>query len=379
MNTNFKKLRAAFIGGGSNSEIGFVHKNALDISQRYSLESACFSTNKKINFTTGNMFGIPNNKIYENIDQLLINEQSNLDVVIILTPTDRHYENIMKVLEYNIPVVSEKSLAMNAQEVKKIKQKLLIKKNSLSITYNYTGYPMVRELKKFISKKMIGQVNQFLIEMPQDSLLKVDNKNKKSHVKSWRLKKFSIPMIYFDLGSHIHSIIAFILNKKIKKVLCVSNNYGHFRDIDDDVHCLLELDRNCLGNIWFSKSALGNNNGLKIRIYGNKGSVEWYQEHPDHFLYSDKFGQKQIINLSSNLVKVASQKRYNRFKPGHPTGFVEAFANYYEDIARKLQRKNTIKSHIYGYVLGIDEAENGIKFIESMYLSKKKRKWINVS
>ena len=122
-----------------------------------------------------------------------------------------------------------------------------------------------------------------------------------------------------------------------------------------------------VGNIWFSKSALGQNNGLKLRIFGNKGAVEWYQENPDHFFYYDKYGSKIEINQSSPLLNISNSKRYQRFKPGHP-GFVEAFANYYEDIAMSLENKKKQNS----YTLGIETAEEGLKFVESAFLSSKK-------
>ena len=369
-----KKFNVAFIGGGINSEIGLVHKNALDITQKFSLLAGCFSKDRKINKLSGEFFKIRNENIFENLEQLLTQASSQLDALIILTPTNMHFDNIKTILKYKIPIISEKSLVLKSKEINEIKKLINNSNTFLTVTYNYTGYSMIREIQDFIKKGKLGRINKFLIEMPQDSYLRLDQRNNKLKIKRWRLQKYEIPMIFYDLGMHIHSLIKFLFNKKLSSVLSITKQSGNFNKIDDDVHCLLKMKDTSVGNIWFSKSALGQNNGLKLRIFGNKGAVEWYQENPDHFFYYDKYGSKIEINQSSPLLNISNSKRYQRFKPGHPTGFVEAFANYYEDIAMSLENNKKQNS----YTLGIETAEEGLKFVESAFLSSKKNVWVQI-
>ena len=119
---------------------------------------------------------------------------------------------------------------------------------------------------------------------------------------------------------------------------------------------------------------MGFNNGLKIRIFGQKGSIEWYQENPDQFWFCDRYGRRNLMNQSSAELNVSNQKRYQRFKPGHPSGFLEAFANYYDDIADSLSRKKKLST----FSLGLDTAENGIKFVESAFSSSKINNWVKL-
>ena len=369
-----KKYKVAFLGGGINSEIGLVHKNALDITQKFSLISGCFSRDSNINKLSGNFFKLPREMIYKNLDQMIENVGTELDAMIILTPTNQHFDNIKKIMHNKIPIISEKSLVTSMKEINELKKLRNNSKSFLVITYNYTGYPMIREIQDFIKRGCLGNIFNFLIEMPQDSFIRLNKNNNKINIKKWRLKKYKIPMIFYDLGMHVHSLIEFLLNSQIKKVLCKTNQFGNFKTIDDNVHCLIELKNKSIGNIWFSKSALGFNNGLKIRIFGQKGSIEWYQENPDQFWFCDRYGRRNLINQSSAELNISNQKRYQRFKPGHPSGFLEAFANYYDDIADSLSRKKKLST----FSLGLDTAENGIKFVESAFSSSKINNWVKL-
>ena len=158
-----------FIGGGINSEIGLVHKNALDITQKFSLLAGCFSKDRKINKLSGEFFKIRNENIFENLELLLTQASSKLDALIILTPPNLHFDNIKTILKYKIPIISEKSLVLKSKEINEIKKLLNNSNTFLTVTYNYTGYSMIREIQDFIKKGKLGRINKFLIEMPQDS------------------------------------------------------------------------------------------------------------------------------------------------------------------------------------------------------------------
>ena len=191
---------------------------------------------------------------------------------------------------------------------------------------------------------------------------------------SWRLKDYEIPTIYLDLGTHLHDLISFLIAKKPIEATALNKRYGHF-DVVDDVRGVVNYEDGITANYWFSKSALGHTNGLKIQVYGTKGSAFWYQMEPEYLYLCDNKGNKNIIERGNTDCLVANLERYNRFKAGHPAGFVEAFANYYYDIADLLLGINNNEK---GYIFGIGDAIEGLKMLEAMTLSSKSKKWIQI-
>jgi predicted dehydrogenase len=233
---------------------------------------------------------------------------------------------------------------------------------------------MIRELKELIKNNFLGQIIHIDVQMPQESFLKVDKNNNPLKPQEWRLKDYEIPTIYLDLGTHLHDLISFLIGKKPIEVTALNKSYGYF-DVVDDVRGVVNYEDGISANYWFSKSALGHTNGLKLHIYGKKGSAFWYQLEPEYLYLYDNKGNKSILERGSVNCLIANLDRYNRFKAGHPVGFIEAFANYYYDIADYLLKINNNEK---GYVFGIDDAIEGLMLLEAMDRSSKKRDWENV-
>ncbi len=369
-----------FIGGSINSAVGTVHKIASQMDGKFKLVAGCFSRNPDINIATGDKWGIEPNRIYNNWQQLLENEKGNIDAVVILTPTPDHGNIIEKALECQYSVISEKALVESVYEATKIKNLLTSHNGFLTVTYNYTGYPVVRELKKIINSGQLGKINQVLVEMPQEGFIKVGKDDKPVVPQSWRLKDYEIPTLSLDLGVHVHNLIRFLLQEEAVEVCSVENRYGFFKQIVDDIHAIAKFSNNIICNIWYSKSAPGYRNGLRIRIFGSDGSAEWYQMNPEDLIVCDKRGRKNIIHRGSNEVELLNEVRYNRFKAGHPSGFIEAFANLYCDIYDSLYHYINISKHNYlnEYTFGIDDAIKGLVFLNAMHISFKEKKWISI-
>ena len=191
---------------------------------------------------------------------------------------------------------------------------------------------------------------------------------------AWRLKDTTIPKISLDLGSHLHNMILFLTGKNPLRIMADQTTFGLFPQIIDNVYALAQYPDNMKAQIWFSKTALGSRNGLKLRLYGSKGSAEWLQLDPETLKLSDVYGNVNLMDRTTN-VQVANQARYNRFKAGHPAGFIEAFANYYKDIADSLSQYLSTGKFNSTYVFDIDASCAGLSMMQAAAKSAKSGCW----
>ncbi len=371
-------FKLGFIGGSTRSAIGLTHYLASRMDNYFVLEAGCFSRNSNNNNYTAKEWNVDKSRTYDNWQDLLENETRKLDAIVILTPTPDHFTIISKALELGYPVISEKSLATNSHEAETIKSLLEKNKGFLSVTYNYSGYPMLRELKHRIEKGEFGQLLHTQIEMPQEGFIRENQNGSHNLPQEWRQKDLSIPGITLDLGTHCHHLISFLTNGyKPLEAISDQAQYGFLPNVIDDVSALIKYENNFRANVWFSKSSIGHRNGLKVRIYGSKASAEWLQEDSEKLSINYVDGQKTIVDRSS-ISEVASNHRYNRFKVGHPSGFIEAFSNLYKDIALDLDFYFKNIEQNSRYVFGIEHALEGLYLFEAMQESLKTKSWTSV-
>lgn len=372
-----KAYRIAFVGGGLNSAVGMTHKIASQMDGHFRLAAGAFSKDSEMNKKTAEEWGVQENRLYENYCELFEKEKGKIDAIVILTPTDTHKKIILEALEAGYPVISEKSLATSYQDGLAIEKMVDEKKAFFCITYNYTGYPMVRELKRLIANGKFGKIQQIQIEMPQEGFIRLNAKGEPPRPQAWRLKDRTIPTISLDLGTHLHNMILFLTNEKPLEILSDQDTFGLFNQIVDNVNCIVKYTHGMKAQIWFSKTALGERNGLRFRIYGNKGSAEWYQMDPENLKICDIRGNCSTIDRTSD-VEIANQPRYNRFKAGHPAGFIEAFANHYSDIATCLTQYLEHGCYSSEYIFGIKPSLEGLQMMQIASESAKDKEWKKV-
>lgn len=369
-----KVLKLAIVGGGLGSAVGYTHLIASQMDHRWKIVAGCFSRDKKINEDTVKSWNLEGIRLHYNWKELLEGEVNKIDAVVILTPTPNHYEMVSYAIDCGHYVICEKSLTTNLKEALSIKDKIIKQNGYLAVTFNYTGYPMVRELKNTILLGKLGQINQIHIEMPQESFARLGQDRKKPTPQSWRLKDYEIPSVSLDLGSHAVQMIEYLISETPDYLYATQSSYGWFSEVIDDVSSILHFKSGCKAVIWYGKSAIGHRNGLRVRVYGSEGSAEWYQMEPEFLHYYDIYGCHTIIDRGSH-VTVANQDRYNRFKSGHPAGFLEAFANIYVDIADQILNKNSsVKSNG-----NITEAISNLKTLEMINISANEKKPIQFS
>jgi predicted dehydrogenase len=238
---------------------------------------------------------------------------------------------------------------------------------------------MLRELKVMIGAGRLGKIQQIHIEMPQEGFAKLNRDHSPMIPQSWRLRDFeTVSAVSLDLGVHVHSIVRFLTGAAPTKVVARAESLGNFSDIVDNVNCLALYDNELSCNIWFGKVALGERNGLRVRVFGEIGSAEWRQEYPEELKLADVYGNRTVIDRGNNNVEIASQARYTRFKVGHPAGFIEALANFYWDVGDLLDRRAGGLPLDDFKIYSVDAALEGLKMMEAITLSSQSSKWENI-
>jgi predicted dehydrogenase len=373
-----EKLRLAFLGGAVNSAVGRAHRDAIELDQKFDLVAGCFSRREDINRNTAVQYRVDQDRCYDSLETLLSKESNSIDALVVLTPTQQHKHQVIAALQSGIPVICEKALAGSSAETHEIG---LARGNSgfLAVTYNYTGYPMLREIRSMVEGGIFGELQQIHIEMPQETFLRLKRDGTPMTPQDWRLQDGSVPTVSLDLGVHVHSLLHFLTQRAPEEACATSQSYGNFPPIIDNVHAMVRCAGGLHCSMWYGKTALGQRNGLRFRLYGSKASIEWTQEFPEIAHFFDRTGRKQVIDRASPDVAVANDLRYERFKAGHPAGFIEAFANYYSDLADALhQRKANALIQSRPYVLGLEQADEGLRLLEAFEESRRLQKWVAV-
>lgn len=322
--------------------------------------------------------GDPFNNTYDDWQELIIKGRHLFDAIVLLTPTPHHAEVLKELLQRNIPIICEKALVSGPKEVIEISKVYKPEKNFLAVTFNYSGYAMVRELKHLLKNGKLGDIQKIHLEMPQEGFKRPpDIAGRKSSPQPWRLKDYEVPTICLDLGVHLHHLSSFLLGKEPISTIAQFANHSEYPGLIDDVQMLLRYPENITGSMWMSKTAIGNRNGLKVRVYGTSGSATWFQLNPDELELNFNDGRREILDRASQC-EYAGQFRYNRMKPGHPTGFVEAFANLYQDIHIALTGFLNNKEYSNEYVFGYEHAALGLQLFKAATLSEKSGSWHNL-
>jgi predicted dehydrogenase len=367
-------LRLGFIGGALDSAVGYTHLTASRLDGYFRVDAGCFSRCGEQNERTAKVYGVSPERCYSDWLTLLEQEKGQVDALVILTPTPSHAEIVTSAIEAGYPVICEKALATSADECIQIESAVKANRGYLAVTYNYSGYPMVRELRRMISEGHFGSLQQIQIEMPQEGFLRIN-----ASPQEWRRKDYAVPTVSLDLGVHVHHLVDF-LSGGLKPISLVGEHasYGQVRGIVDNVYCIARYENDLRVQAWWGKTALGHRNGLRVRVYGEKASAEWYQMDPEILNWADNDGHLYRLDRGSSDAKLAQEPRYNRFKAGHPSGFIEALASLYTDFAEQLSGLKSGSFMPSPYVYGVEQALEGIRMMEAIDNSFSLREWVSV-
>jgi len=340
-------IKLGFLGGGADSIAGRVHLIASEMDRKFKVIGGIFSKDKEKSKRSADIYNV---KHFDSLEEMA----SEVDIIVILTPTPLHHKNLKEVLKYDVGIIVDKPLLTSTKEAKDLdfKDKFVV------VTHNYSGYPLVREIKALYENKILGEIKKIKINMAQESFFKPLKEN---YPQEWRKKDYSLPTIVLDLGVHTYHLAKFIVNKNFSPIFYEKNSFSSLGVIDDVI--TLAKGDDFLVELSFSKVSLGNTNPLFIEVYADKAGVKWTQDDFENLYITYKDGKKEIINRS-NAKFEASKKRYQRMAPGHPSGFIDAFANLYSDIYDAFiefkQKKDFKNRFIYDYKHSLES----LKFFE---------------
>jgi predicted dehydrogenase len=370
--------RVAILGGSIFSAVGRAHISALSMINDVQIAGGCFSRDIEKNRDSALFYGISKDNTYVNFEEL-IQRRNEYDIVSVLTPTDQHHNQIEKLLLAGVNVISEKSLDTSSTGAKKLGETATQNGVFLAVIFNYTGYPMLREIKNMITRGLLGDLISIQAEMPQEGFLRKDLKGAPILPQAWRLKDAEIPTISLDLGVHLHSIISFCTGLKPKEVVSIQANNGNFAEITDEVVAIIRYQNSVNANFWYSKTSIGNRNGLAIKIFGKNAAIEWKQTNPEIVKFSRNSGEIIHLDHSNPMCQEANKSRYMRFKAGHPAGFIEALANHYEDIFFELAQSQQQNGRFDGeYTFDALDAAEGLELMEAIAKSNRTKEWIEI-
>ena len=370
-------LKLAFIGGGLDSAIGLTHFTASRMDNRWQLVAGAFSRDSGINHRTAREWGV--SRIYHRWQDLIAEEQGKVDAVVLLTPTPDHAGMLAMLLDAEIPIICEKALVADLEQLAEVEEHHDPERHFLAVTFNYSGYPMVRELRARIENGQLGVIQQHHLEMPQETFIRHTGfDGNPARPQQWRLRDGPIPTLSLDLGVHLHHLSRFCTDQR---PVAVSAHMDRFSDhgVIDNALLHLRFEGGASGAYWFGKTALGHRNGLRLRLYGDRGSAEWYQMEAEQLRLSFQDGSHLLLDHGSRM-EVCRDPRYHRMKPGHPSGFIEAFANLYRDLAEALIGWRTTGRFDHPYVYGVEHAAEGLRlFHAAMQSWQNNSQWVELN
>ncbi len=377
-------LTYGMVGGGEGAFIGDVHRKAINFDGKARIVCGCFSTDPENTLRTGLGMGIPNQRLYESYEEMAVEEgkkTDKIDFVVIVTPNFTHYSIARIFLENNINVVCDKPLTVTSAEAGELKALASEKGLSLCVTYTYTGYPIVKHAKHMIKNGDLGDIRFVNAEYPQDWLSTLLEETGQKQAE-WRSdpEKSGASNCVGDIGSHIENMVAYMTGLKIKRLSARLDTVLDGRKLDDNATIMVDYHGGAKGLYWCSQIAVGNDNGLRVRIFGSKASFEWAQENPNYIKISYLDQPTQIISRGRDpLYPVA--EGFSRVPPGHPEGYFEAFANIYKSFISFLIKKkqgDDILDEDLDYPR-VEHGEEGVKFIEKcVESSNNDSSWIDV-
>lgn len=377
-----RKLRYGMIGGGPGSLIGEVHRKAASYHGLSEPVCSVFSRNYKKNLSLAKDYGIDEDRVYNDYDELIEKESRKSDkpdFLIIATPNAFHYDIAKKALENGFHVICDKPVTITSAEAINLRNLAMNNNLLFGVTYAYTGYSMVHQIKKMVLNGDIGQIRYISGRYIQDWMADTDNIMGNKHA-NWRLNpKISGPTNSTgDIGTHLENLVSFTTDLKIKKISARLDKFGDNIELDNNVTMMIEYDNGAKGHYWISQIAIGNDNDLGIEIVGTKGSIKWQQNRANYIEFSKLNGPSQIISRNSSLIYPEIKKDFLT-EGGHPEGYIEAFARTYKNFMHAILRKDYDVNVPFGYYPEIDTGIQGVRFIEAaVKSSKNNNKWIEL-
>jgi predicted dehydrogenase len=361
-----------------------VHRIAARLDDQYVLVAGALSSDPARSKASGGELGLEPERTYSNYRVMAKEEarrNDGIEAVSVVTPNHLHFPVSKAFMEAGIHVICDKPLVHNSREAKTLQA--LEKKSGVifALTHNYSGYPMIRQAKEMVEAGELGSIQVVQAEYPQDWLTtKLEDEGHKQA--GWRTdpKLTGIGGCVGDIGTHAYQLACFVAGLELDSLSADLSTFVKGRQVDDNVHIMLRFKGGAKGMLWASQVAPGNENGLRLRVYGTKGGIDWVQADPN-YLWFTPFGKPKQLITRGGAGSGKAAARVTRVPPGHPEGYLEGFAQLYTDVAEQIAARieNREPNPFSLQVPGVEHGVRGVRFIEAaVRSSQRKAAWVDL-
>ena len=380
-----RKLRMGMVGGGRGAFFGAVHRMAARLDGEIELVAGCFSADPAKSRASGADLHLDPARVYGTYEEMVARESAlpadqRIDFISIVTRNNTHFPVAKAFLEAGFHVVCDKPLCFSLAEGRKLREVVRRTGRVFALTHNYTGYPMVKEAREWVRTGRLGQLLKVVVEYPQGYAIAALEARKVSRIANWRMDPnvSGVSNCMGDIGTHAHNLARYITGLEVEEICAELSTFIPGRLLDDDGNCLVRFSQGVKGILFASQISSGEENNLNIRVFGTKGSLQWFQENPNELIFK-KADAPQQVHRRGNGYLGAATRGASRTPFAHPEGFIEAFANIYRAaavaIADSIAGRKAPKG---GYDFPtVDDGLAGMAFIETAVKSGRAgAKWV---
>lgn len=386
-------LQLGMIGGGQGAFIGAVHRHAAALDGRWRLVAGALSSTREKSLASATALGLSPDRSYGSWRELIDRERARpaderVDAVTVVTPNATHFEICSALLDAGFNVIVDKPMVTTVEHARALEAAAAKSKTIFAVTYNYTGYPMVRQAAALVRSGALGPIRKVVVEYHQGWLATALEKTGQKQA-AWRLDPAQAGPggSLGDIGSHSENLLSTVTGLKIESLRATLNSIVGGRTLDDDALIQLKLSGGgggAVGHISISQICVGEENNLTLRVFGEHASITWAQEHPNHVRFARDDGSVQILSRASShpgVPAVPAVQRATRLPPGHPEGFIEGFANVYTAVADAVEARKNGKGSPGPEVTypTVADGARGVAFIDAAVRSHAKRgEWVTL-
>ena len=365
-----RRIRLGMVGGGQGSLIGEAHRIASRLDDKYEFCAGSLSSDPARSIASAKELGLSFDRSYSDYTEMANSEAARddgIDVVAVVTPNHTHYAIAKTFLEAGIHVICDKPMTLTVEEADSLRETAKRKDRILAVTYNYTGYAMIREAREIIARGDLGKIRVIQAHYAQDWLTnRIELEGQKQA--AWRTdpKKSGVGGTINDIGTHAYHLACFVSGLKLESLCADLSTFVEGRLLDDNVHILLRFKGGAKGMLWASQIAVGNENDVKISVYGDKGGLIWQQEQPNEISFMEFGKPRQRITRGGPSGHPTSPTSIIRMPNGHPEGYLEGFATIYSQVAIAINAANEgrkLDSNIL-FPTG-DDGRSGVAFVDA--------------
>ena len=368
-----EKIRLGMVGGGKDAFIGAVHRIAARIDGDYDLVAGALSSTPDKARESGLALGLAPDRCYGSYEEMAEREAARADgiqAVSIVTPNHMHAAPAIAFLKRGIHVICDKPLTATMEQADELAAAVRASKALFLLTHNYTGYPMVRQAREMVAAGDLGRIRVVQVEYPQDWLTEASEASGSKQAE-WRTdpERSGAGGSIGDIGTHAHNLACFVTGLRVEKLAADLHAFVPGRRVDDNAHILLRFAGGARGSLWCSQVAPGNENALRLRVYGEKGGLDWAQEDPN-YLWHTPFGQPKRLLTRGGAGASAAAGAASRTPGGHPEGYLEGFANIYAGAAQAIRAAaRGERAPVLDLLPGLDAGLAGMRFIAAAVAS----------